>query len=112
MNRISTKFRHILISRLKDIVAHLPPPPLCPYAKSQHKPNLASSLSKDAWYGNSKHSGAKLSFRLHLRIFYISFHFLTQLARYTSIVDQEILLKFSFDAKRQIMTSQRAYVTK
>ena len=109
MNRISTKFRHILISRFKDIVAHLPRPP---YAKSQHKPNLASSLNKDAWYGNSKHSGAKLSFRLHLRIFYISFHFLTQLARYTSIVDQEILLKFSFDAKRQIMTSQRAYVTK
>ena len=44
-------------------------------------------------------SRSKLSFRLHLRIFYISFHFLTQLARYTSIVDQEILLKFSFDAK-------------
>ena len=57
-------------------------------------------------------SRSKLSFRLHLRIFYISFHFLTQLARYTSIVDQEILLKFSFDAKRQIITSQRAYVTK
>ena len=61
MNRISTKFRHILISRFKDIVAHLPPPP---YAKSQHKPNLASSLSKDAWYGNSKHSGAKQSFKI------------------------------------------------
>ena len=45
MNRISTKFRHILISRFKDIVAHLPRPP---YAKSQHKPNLASSLSKYA----------------------------------------------------------------
>ena len=52
-------------------------------------------------------SPSKLPFRLHLRIFYISFHFLTELARYTSIADQEILLKFSFDAKRQIMTSQR-----
>ena len=32
--------------------------------KSQHKPILASSLSKDAWYGNSKHSGAKQSFKI------------------------------------------------